>query len=165
MKAISQQPNKKKPTSIKFDLGILRIANLGFAVNESFDLSATVNLSYGLKIRLNPPEEWIEITLTTIYRTQESEPPFLTSNALTKFILKDMSRYSVNGDPMNITLPDEILHTCFSITYSHARAIQMTNTSGTKFSSLVLPIVNPAELCNNIMKAVGAERVTNMNKM
>jgi hypothetical protein len=161
-KKSTQLKDEDVKKQITFELGVVRITNLGFSLNESIELPPMVDLSYGLKIGINISEELIDIVLGTIYRTKAGELPFLTSNASTTFILKDITKYSSKDNPQDVTLPDPILHTCFSVAFSHARAIQSINTSGTKFSSLVLPLINPTELFNTLMEASGAKRVNSI---
>lgn len=144
---------KKKEVSI--ELGIVRIANLGFQVDEQLEIPEKTNLRYTLTNSFNSQEDWFEFILTSTYIIPGTEMPFLSSTSLTRFFIKGLKRFEIKkAETVSIDLPDQILVTLFSISFSHARAIQMQNTTGTKFQNIYLPIINPEETLKNIYSEI-----------
>ena len=149
--------NVSEEVDINFEFGIVRVANQGFYVNESIVIKDPFDIAYTLKISFNTEKEFIDFTVGAVYKNKE-ENHFMSSSALTQFFVKGLKRFVEPGSPSSITLPDGLMLMLFSISFTHARAIQAVNVASTKFSSFVLPIINPAEVYNQIMVEMGFPR-------
>ena len=66
---------------------------------------------------------------------------------MTGFYIKEMKSYTriqENGQEA-IDIPEPLWVTLFSIAFTHARAILARSSAGTKFTELLMPVINPQQ--------------------
>lgn len=134
---------------ISIELAILKIQDLGFTIDERATVAAQSKLDYNINVGYNVNEDWIEFTISPIMRNAETLQIFLSGSVLTRFLVKDIKTF-VDGDRLNI--PDTAMTTLFSMAFTHTRAILAKNCAGSRYSTIYLPIINPKEMLDQVMK-------------
>ena len=135
------------------DLVIVRIADLGFEVNESVIPLETYGIGYSLVWSFNSNENWVEFILKAEYRSLDTEPIFMMANVLTRFFIKDLQNFILmKEEKETLDLPNHVMVTMFSITFTHTRAIMSKNCASSKFKDYYLPLINPAESLQQLLK-------------
>jgi len=157
--AKTKQPKEKPPgQTTQIDIAVNKIVNMGFTFEEASNVDEKMNLSYGLKVQFDTNRDAVIFIITSNYKNLETKSTLFTSKTMTEFFVANLKQFMRPGDTSNVTIPDNVMHILFGMAFTHARAIQAVNVAGTKFGSLVLPIVNPGELFDNIMHAAGIQR-------
>lgn len=125
------------------EIGILKIQDNGFMINESLNNPGTLQLDYNLGFGFSQESDWVEFTVIAEYKSQETKDVFLSGNVSTRFLIKDLKKFI---GKTRLEIPKETMITMFSISFTHARSIMAKNSAGSKHGNLILPIVNPAAL-------------------
>ena len=136
---------------IQVEIGILKIRDLGFFLDEIIDSGENSQLVYNLNIGQNSEEEWIEFILEAQFKNNITHETFMSGKAATRFFVKNLKNFVSNE---TIALPPDAMTTMFSMSFTHTRAILSKNMAGTKFDKMYLPIVNPNELLNSFFNEV-----------
>ena len=140
-----------KKNEVQVEIGILKIKDLGFFLDELIDSGEDSGLVYNLNIGQNIQEEWIEFMLEAQFKNKTTGETFLSGKASTRFLIKNLKDFVVSD---SLNLPPDAMTTMFSMSFTHTRAILSKNTAGSKFDNMYLPIVNPGELLNNFFNQV-----------
>lgn len=136
------------------NLGIKKIKEIEFFVNEEipFTNSDEINISFELKLNFNLKENSVEMILSVIM-SNTSEKVFMRIKTSNVFIILELnSLYKAENESFNI--PDNILVTMLSLSISHSRALLSKNCLGTKFSEIIIPIINPTEVLKQIFNKI-----------
>lgn len=141
-----------KPEQV--NIAISRIKEVEYFINESFELQpgAQVNINFQVTTNIKLDDKTVEMLLTAQF-VEISEGTVLlkikTSNVFSVRELADFHK------PENGTydIPDNVMVTFLSLSVSHTRALLAKNAQGTNFAGLYIPIVNPADLFNQLFRA------------
>lgn len=115
-----------------------------YYVNESLELDDQIDytLNAGLDIRTNVNE--IHFIVFASFRRKGTTEDYLRGKTISTFLFENLkSRAAIKDGKEVVDLPDSLWVTLFSISYTHARAMLAKSSAGTKFTHLILPIVNP----------------------
>lgn len=136
---------------VQVEIGILKIKDLGFFLDEWIDSGEDSGLVYNLNIGQNIEEDWIEFMLEAQFKNSTTGETFMSGKASTRFLIKNLKDFALND---SLNLPPEAMTTMFSMSFTHTRAILSKNAAGSKFDKMYLPIVNPGELLNSFFNQV-----------
>lgn len=144
------------------NIGIAKIKEIEFYVNEGMDLTGSVNpvISFELLPKMNLADSNIELLLTAKFNMPADEKDFLRIKTSNVFSIPELSEF-FDGEKQMFHLPDNVMITLLSLSVSHTRALLAKNASGTKFADLYLPIINPTQIYKQLF---GAATSLNTNK-
>jgi hypothetical protein len=135
----------------QINIGIKKIKEIEFFINENFPLvnPSEFNISFQINNKINPEDNTVELNLSAIFSDIAGGDIFMRIKTNNIFIILELASLH---DPKNNTfnIPDNIIITMLSLSISHTRALLAKNASGTKFSELYIPIVNPSEVFNQL---------------
>lgn len=124
--------------------GIREIKELEFFANEELEVSGPFDFNHNITIATDGPGETISFIILINYFLPKTQTSFMRSKTVTVFGIKDFKAHSkFISDKEVFDLPDQLLVTMFSISFSHARALHAKSSAGTKFSKLLIPLINP----------------------
>ncbi len=135
MSAVSKQIN----------FGIQQIKELEFFIDESVNIGEAFDFNYHVELRNEVEHERVIFTITANYFLNKTTEAFMKGKSSTVFLIKDMKNHSrklSNGSDA-VDLPDPLWITLFSIAFTHARALLAKSSSGTKYSHMLMPLINP----------------------
>lgn len=127
--------------AIEFAIDDIRL--LEFFVDESKNVGKTFNINYSIDIGMDIPNDILRISIAAFCKEQEGDVVFMRGNVETIFSIRNMNLYAFSDDRPGIDLPREFMITLFSISFSHARAILAQSSGRVKFSTILLPIIDP----------------------
>lgn len=134
-----------------FGFGIERILDSGFFIREQVNVDENkIKLGYGMIFLFDIPNSWVEYVITANFKDTDTDISFLYGSVLTRFIIKDLAGYL--DENKNIVFPNHSLETLFSIAFTHMRAILSKNVAGSKYSNIIVPIINPAQVFNELLQ-------------
>ena len=116
----------------------------GFFIEESIDpeLDDTY-ISHAMGFYFDSEDNWVQFNIRTDF-VKSPDQMFASGTVLTKFGIQNLKSFEdKDGD---IIWPPNSLETMFGIAFSHMRAIIAKNVAGTRFSSYIIPLVDPATL-------------------
>lgn len=127
--------------------GIREIKELEFFVDEWKDVGKSFEFNYNVDIFPDSKTESLRIAITANYLNAASKEVFLRGKVLTGFYIKDMKSYARMQDngQEGVDIPEQLWVTLFSIAFTHARAILARSSAGTKFTDLLMPVINPQQ--------------------
>lgn len=136
---------------LKINLGVKKIKDIEFFVNENIDVQTPINanITFELFTQLNEKESLVEMLLSATFTDQAKENVLMKIKTSNVFFLLELQQL-LDKETKQYNIPDNIMVTMLSLSISHTRALLAKNALGTKFSELYIPIVNPAELFNNL---------------
>ncbi|MCD4794679.1 MAG: hypothetical protein K8R54_15695 [Bacteroidales bacterium] len=135
---------------ITFDIGIRKIKDLAFSVNEDVEFKKETSIQINSGLQFNKSDDTIELLLNINFLTKESNIEFMNSRTSNIFYIPNLVQYENKTNPDMFNLPDAMLITIVSLSITHARALISRNAKGTKFEDIYLPIFNPADLTKNL---------------
>lgn len=123
---------------------IKEIKEQEFFVNESLELGSAYDFNYRVDIATSIPNDTIAISITANYLVTQQQDVLMKGKTATTFLIQNLKQYSRKTDDREgVDLPDPLLITLFSISFSHARALLSKSSAGTKFSHMLMPLINP----------------------
>lgn len=127
--------------------GIREIKELEFFVDEWKDIDGSFDFNYNVDILPDINAGLLRIVITVNYFKTSSRELFLRGKVLTGFYIKDMKSYARahESGQEGIDIPEQVWVTLFSIAFTHARAILARSSAGTKFTGLLMPVINPQQ--------------------
>ena len=133
-----------------FGFNIQRILDCGFQIEEMINPNVDDTLiKYAMGFHFNVEENYVQFNVRADFVKGQTEI-FATGTVLTKFGILNLKAFAdENG---GVTWPKDSLETMFGIAFSHMRAIVAKNFAGTRFSSYVVPLVNPALIFEQLIK-------------
>lgn len=123
------------------------IQELEFMINESVPLDPKVDFTFTVDISPVVEHESILISIKVVYVNATKKDELLKEKVMTIFSIKDMksrTQISSEGKPL-VDLPEDLWITMFSISFTHTRALLAKSAAGSRFSQMLLPIINPEE--------------------
>lgn len=135
----------------KFNLGIKKIKDIEFFIDESVELPEPANLgiNFELTTNINIQETTIELILQVNFKNSLNEKVLMRIKTINTFLIPELNGFNQPSDAQ-FTLPDILLVTILSLAVSHTRALLAKNTTGTRFADIYIPIVNPTELAKQL---------------
>lgn len=135
----------------EFSLGIRKIKDIEFFIDESVELSDSQNLGIGFELLTNiiPTENIIELTLLVIFKSDMNEKIVMRIKTINSFYVEDLAGFKQEGNDM-FDLPDLLLVTILSLAVTHTRALLAKNATGTRFADIYIPIINPTDLATEL---------------
>lgn len=135
----------------QINIGIKKIKEIEFFINEDITLKnpQEFNIRFELTTNIILAENYVEMVLSAIFSAGSDDNVFLKIRTSNLFIILELSSFhNVENDSFDI--PDNALVTLLSLSISHTRALLAKNSIGTKFSELIIPIVNPTEVLKQL---------------
>jgi len=115
-----------------------------YFVDESVELEAQSDLNYNATIQTIVDLQEIHIIIMVSYSNKSTKQVFLKSKVTSVFVIQDLKNYArLEGNKEGVDLPDPLWITLFSISFTHARALLYKSAAPTKFSQMILPLINP----------------------
>ena len=127
-----------------FDFNVLEIRDLGFTVNEHLPAELPTDWISSVDVGFSETSNWIEVTVGVDFR-DEQEKTLVSGRVLTRFFVSQLEQYFSPDREYILTLPNDYDLTLFSLSFTHTRAILTKNLAGTKYSKVIVPLVNPNE--------------------
>jgi hypothetical protein len=145
---------KKVPKTDKqvkpFGFDISRILDCGFGIEELITPEIDkVDIGYGMNFVFDVKNSWVRIGIRTDFKTKDTNQTFITGTVLTEFSIDNLNQFLDNNNLVNF--PDGSLEMLFGIAFSHMRAIVSKNVSGSRFTNILVPVVNPTELFKELL--------------
>lgn len=139
--------NENKP----FEFGIIRILDCGFSIQELITPDPDkILIGYGMNFVFDVKEGWVEFVLKAEFKHSDNNETFLHGSVLTRFAIVDFSSYLNENN--QIAFPAGSLETLFGIAFGHLRAIIAKNVSGSRFAGVIVPVINPAPIFNELLQ-------------
>src|SRR5690606_415075 len=124
--------------------GIKEIREVEFLVNEQIEITPSYDFNYKIEIATRIPEEAVTFMITANFLTHGKQELFMKGKTATTFHIKDLKSHSkIVAEKEMVDLPDALLITMFSISFSHARALLAKSSAGSKYSHMLIPLINP----------------------
>jgi len=135
----------------KFNLGIKKIKDIEFFIDESVELPEPANLgiNFELTTNVNLQETTIELILQVNFINSLNEKVLMRIKTINAFLIPELSGFN-QPSTEQFNVPDILLVTILSLAVSHTRALLSKNTTGTRFADIYIPIVNPTELAKQL---------------
>jgi hypothetical protein len=132
--------------SNQIHFAVKEIKELEFFVNEGVPLFDSFDYNYQVNVLHSIPAETIMIIITANYLLPQKTEHFMKGRTATTFLIRNLKNYvKTINEKEAIDLPDALLVTLFSISFSHARALLAKSSAGTKFSHMLMPLINPEQ--------------------
>lgn len=123
---------------------IKEIKELEFVVNESVEVGATMDTNYTVDIQSKMEEDALLMSITFSFIKSETKEVIMRSKVMTIYLIKGLgTRIKKINDIEHIDLPDQLWIAIFSIAFTHTRAVAARSSAGSKYSNLLLPLINP----------------------
>ena len=125
-----------------------------YFVDESMEIGEQCDYLLNAGIDTKTALGEIHFTISYNYRRKGTTEDFLKGKTTSVFIIQNMKeRVRIREGKETVDLPDPLLTTLFSISYTHARAMLARSAGGTKFGHMILPLINPEEQFKTIFKS------------
>ena len=135
---------------ITFDIGIKKIKDLSFSVNEEITPEKETGIQITQSVFFNKSDDTITFNLDIRFLTKEDNIEFISSKTSTTFYIPNLAQYESKDVPETYNPPDAMMITIVSLSITHARALIARNALGTKFADIYLPIFDPSKLTNDL---------------
>lgn len=135
-----------------FQIGIKQIKDLGFSVNEEINVDSDSGIQIQSNLVFNKEENTIELILSFSFFRKSDNQTFMSGRTSNLFFVPDLVNFENTNNPDTFDIPDGLIYTIISLSYSHSRALLAQNAVGTKFAHIYLPIKNPVELSQDLFK-------------
>lgn len=133
-----------------FRFEIIRILDCGFMIEEMITPEpGNVDVRYGMNFVFDVQNSWIQYGIRCDFKDVSTNQNFLSGTVLTRFGIDNLSAFVDEND--KVQFPSGSLEALFGIAFSHMRAITSKNVSGSKFTNLLVPVVNPNELFTELL--------------
>jgi hypothetical protein len=127
--------------------GISEIKELEFFVDEAKEIDGSFDFNYNVDIFPDLNTGLVKIVITASYIKTSSKELFLKGKVSTAFSIKDMQTHTRKAEDgkAGLDVPEAVWVTFFSIAFTHARAILARSAAGSKFTNLLMPVINPQQ--------------------
>ena len=149
-----------KKTKVSPTLTVKHIGTLSFSLKQQNFINENPNVRFAVNnnLRFSVENNIINLTLLVSYNHLETDP-FLVMEIENIFELTKLNKFiplhtAVTPNEMNI--PENILITIASVSFSHARALMGHHIAGTFAQGTYLPIVDERDFARNIF---GKEKI------
>lgn len=134
------------------NIAIKKIKDIEFFVNEDIEVSNpnNVSLSFELGTNFQLEENSIELQLTAFFKEDKQGETFMKIKTSNVFLMIELKEFA-DRNTETFQIPNNIMTTLFSLSFSHTRALLAKNALGTKFADIYLPIINPTEMVMQLM--------------
>jgi hypothetical protein len=135
----------------KFNLGIKKIKDIGFFIDETVGLPEPANLGIGFELttNVNLHDATIDLILQVIFKDNPNDKELMRIKTINSFFIPEITSFKQESAEQ-FKLPDILLVTILGLSVSHTRALLAKNTTGTRFADIYIPIVNPTELAKQL---------------
>ena len=135
--------------SFQFAFNVLRVFDSVFYVEEAVNIdNEQIMLNYGLGLYSSIEDSSVQFVVKADFSS--GDKIFATNTVVTKFGINDLKAFT--DEKGGIGWPVNSLETMFGIAFSHLRALMAKNLAGSRFSNLILPLINQIEVFNNLIK-------------
>lgn len=135
---------KNNEEGLKFRISTLE--DLGYTFKKPEESVPTDRIDFSMENSLDIDEESGTITfvLTPQFTTGKRDPKLIAELAFkVVFDVQGLEQFVGNDDEDVVELPDQLVVTLFSISYSTMRGVFYEKSRGTMAERLVLPIIDP----------------------
>jgi len=141
------------------NIAIKKIKDIEFFVNEDIEVSDPnyISVSFELGTNFQIEENSIELQLTAFFKEDKQGEIFMRIKTSNVFLMIELSEFA-DKDSNTFQIPNNIMTTLFSLSFSHTRALLAKNALGTKFADIYLPIINPSEMVMQLMSQYLAKK-------
>lgn len=134
----------------EFGFVIERVLDCGFAIQESINPEeGKMQIGYGMTFLFSADEGWVQFILKANFKNTEVDQLFLTGTALTRFRVNNLISFKKKDN--KIHFPDGFLESMFGISFTHLRAFMSKNVAGSRFSHIIVPVINPFTLFKELL--------------
>lgn len=147
-----------KEKEISFSISVARISDQGFTLNEQVVLKDKEEASFNFKFHYNFDIDKEEFSFTVeaiFYLISDPSQVVLGGKVKTDYKVEHLKKLAKSSNTLD--MPDQAMITMLSIAISHARALLAKNASGSIHSSLIIPIVNPRDIYDQMKNDIGGE--------
>lgn len=127
--------------------GIKEVRELSFSIDQNAPIleGQQFGFRYHVQLKSLTAEETVTFTIEASFLDNATQVPFVQGKSYTVFSIQNMKKYSRTRDGEEaIDFPDPLWATLFGIAYTHARALLAVKTAGTRFSTCIMPLIDPA---------------------
>lgn len=125
-------------------IGIKKIKDLEFFIDEDIQVNGPFDFNHNVSIVTNAEDETVSFIILVNYFLTQTQTPFMRSKSITVFNVKNLKSVVKVVDGRELfDIPDQLLVTMFSISFTHSRALHAKSCAGTKYSELLMPLINP----------------------
>lgn len=141
-----------KPEQV--NIAISRIKEVEYFINESTELQpgAQVSINFQVTTNFKLDDKTVEMILTAQFAEMTEGIVLLKIKTSNVFSVLELAEF-YKPESETYDIPDNVMVTFLSLSVSHTRALLAKNAQGTKFAGMYIPIVNPADLFNQLFKA------------
>jgi hypothetical protein len=134
----------------QFEFNIIRILDCGFAIEELIGNEPSMNIGYGMSFVFSNEKDWIQFTIRADFKQNNTNIIFFSGTVSTRFGVNNLKQFE--NDKGEILFPEGSLEMLFGIAFSHMRSILAKNVAGSRFSNIIVPIINPTILFNELLQ-------------
>lgn len=127
---------------------ILNIKDIEFFVDETLDSVLQAEVSIEQSLRIDIPTKTFEIILTVSFLNNNYV--FMRGKTSNTFEILEMDQLIPKDENDKIDLPEDTLAIILGLSLSHTRALMAKNGAGTKFSNILLPILDPKVVAKDL---------------
>ena len=141
---------KKRTEMAEFKIGIQKIKELSFFVNESLGKDCTqAEMNVQAKLHFDMSSDSLIFQIAITYANDQKQL-FASVETLNHFLLDNMAQFQSAKEPDKLDIPEDVLVLVLSISYSHTRALLASHLNGTAMEQFILPIINPGQLLKQL---------------
>ena len=134
-----------------FQFGVLRILDCGFFIEEAISDDLTIDIGYGMNFIYDIENNWVQFNVKAELKQVTAGVIFISGTVLTRFFIPDLKSYQKESGL--IEFPERSLEALFGMAFTHMRAILAKNTAGSRYATMIIPIVNSATLFTDLFKS------------
>ncbi|MDZ7757636.1 hypothetical protein [Rhodohalobacter sp.] len=126
---------------------ISKLEDLGYTFQKPEESIPTerINFSMETNIDFNPKSEKFAFILKPRFTTGKKNPRLIAELIfMVEFEFHELGTVLKKEDEETFTLPDQLVVTLFSISYSTMRGVFYEKSRGTMAERLILPVIDPA---------------------
>jgi len=128
-----------------FAFDVVRVLDCGFSIEEMIDpTDGNIQTGYGMNFTFDVENSWVQMIVRVDLNTIDTDKTFISGTVLTRFGINNLKGFIDENNLVNF--PKGSLETLFGIAFTHMRAIFAKNISGSRFTNIIVPVINPNEL-------------------
>ncbi len=132
-------------------LGIAKIKELAFSINSADLLPGQLSFAFGFYVEFDQNANTFEIQISADLKEEESKEVLVHIKVSNLFLIQDLIKF-YDEKTNSLDLPDGLLITMLSISFTHTRALMAKNTAGTIYEKHLIPIINPSDMAKEVFE-------------
>lgn len=147
---MSKKLPKPIETGLEFRFAISKIEDLGFSILRLKSVPKNIKVGYGVELNFEEEENIVEFTIKASFTDFQTKEVFLSGKVLTQFRVMNLSKFSNKIDD-TYEFPGDSMVMLFSMAFTHNRAILAKNVSGSIYSNIIIPVVDPKAVLADLL--------------